>query len=90
MAGAAIFDRKAPKRATNVSVNADLLRQAKELGLNLSQALEERLEQILREERRRRWLEDNRESFQAYNAYVEAHGSFADDYNARFRPDGAS
>ncbi|MHB8767033.1 MAG: type II toxin-antitoxin system CcdA family antitoxin, partial [Deferrisomatales bacterium] len=35
------FDRTAPKKAANLTVNRDLLRQAKELGINLSQALEE-------------------------------------------------
>lgn len=84
MAGA-IFDRKAPKRATNVSINADLLRQAKELGLNLSQALEERLEQIVREERRRRWAEEHRDALLAYRRFHERYGSVADEFNPLIR-----
>jgi antitoxin CcdA len=85
-----LYDRSAPKRAANVSVNADLLRQAKALGVNLSRTLEKGLEEALREQRRRQWLEANRQAIADYNAVVERHGSFADDYNADFRPDGAS
>ena len=75
-----VFDRSAPKKATNVSVNSDLLRQAKELGVNLSQALEKRLEEIVREEARRRWKEENREALEAFNAYIEKYGSVADKF----------
>ena len=39
---AKVFDVSAPKKPTNVSVNGDLLREARELDINLSQALEER------------------------------------------------
>ena len=40
-------DAKAPKRAVNVSINSDLLRQAREMKINLSRALEQGLEQLL-------------------------------------------
>ncbi len=45
-----IFDPSAPKKSTNLSINSDLLRQAKERHINLSQALELRLAELLREE----------------------------------------
>jgi hypothetical protein len=38
-----IFDAIAPRRPTNVSINADPLRQGKELKINLARALEDRL-----------------------------------------------
>lgn len=68
----------AAKKAVNLSINTDLLHQARELNLNLSKALEERLAEILKEERARRWQEENREAIEAHNRFVEKHGLFND------------
>ena len=73
-----IFDASAPKKPTNLSINSDLLQQAKEHHINLSQALELRLAEILREEKRRNWLEENREAMEEYNQRIETHGVFSD------------
>ena len=73
-----IFNPNAPKKSTNLSINSDLLRQAKELRINISQALELRLAELLREEQSRRWQEENREAIQDYNRRIEAHGTFSD------------
>ena len=75
---AQVFDASAPKKPTNVSVNADLLRQARELNINLSQALEERLVERILTERRRRWLEENKVAIEDYNRRVEVEGVFSD------------
>ena len=74
----AAYDVSAPKRATNVSVNADLLAQARQCGVNLSQTLEEALKTRLAEERRRKWLEDNREAIEDYNKHFEKNGLWSD------------
>ena len=74
----AAYDVAAPKRATNVSVNADLLAQARECGVNLSQTLEDALKTRLSEERRRKWLEDNREAIEDYNKHFEKYGLWSD------------
>lgn len=74
----ALYDAAAPKRAANLSVNRDLLEQARRLGVNLSQLLEERLVEVVREKGRRRWLEENREAIEAYNQRVERRGVFSD------------
>ncbi len=74
----AVFDPKAPKKACNVSVNEDLLRQAKELGINLSQTLEGELEKRVREARARAWQDENHEAIDAYNRYVAEHGVWSD------------
>ncbi len=76
------FDVSAPKRATNVSLNSDLLEQAKALGINVSRACERGLADQIAELRRKRWLEENREALASSNAYVEAHGLPL----ARYRP----
>ena len=72
------FDSTAPKKSTNLSINSDLLRQAKERHINLSQALELRLAELLREEKRRMWQEENREAIEDYNRRIEAVGVFSD------------
>ena len=79
---AKLYDTAAPKKATNLTINGDLLDQARALGINLSQTLEQRLVEVLRAERRRRWLEDNREAIRSFNDYVERNGSVADDYRS--------
>jgi antitoxin CcdA len=76
---AQIFDASAPKRPTNVSINADLLRQAREFNINLSQALEERLIERILTERQRRWLDENKVAIEDYNHRVELEGVFGDD-----------
>lgn len=73
-----IFDPNAPKKSTNLSINSDLLRQAKEHRINISQALELRLAELLREEKGRRWQEENREAIEDYNRRIEADGTFSD------------
>ncbi len=72
------FSADAPKKATNVSINSDLLRQAKECHINLSQTLEKRLVEILREEKRKQWLKGNKKAINDYNRRVAAKGVFSD------------
>ncbi len=71
-------DAKAPKRATNLSINSDLLNQARELDVNLSATLEDALAELIRARRRERWLAENREAIAAYNEHVEQDGVFSD------------
>jgi antitoxin CcdA len=72
------FDTLAPKKATNLSINADLLRQAKELNINLSQTLEQHLADLVREARRRQWLVENKGAIESYNQRIESQGVFSD------------
>jgi antitoxin CcdA len=68
-------DRPAPaRRATNVTLPEALLREAREMGINLSQACERGLAAAVAEARRRRRLEENREAMEAWNHYVAEHG----------------
>ncbi|MCM2336225.1 MAG: type II toxin-antitoxin system CcdA family antitoxin [Pseudomonas sp.] len=66
------------KRATNVSINQGLLEEAKALDINLSATLERALEAEVRARKRERWLAENREAIEAYNARVERDGVFSD------------
>ena len=74
----AIYDPNAPKRATNLSVNSDLLKKAKELDINLSAALEQTLTEQVRAKQRAGWLAENSKAIAAYNDHIEAHGLFSD------------
>ena len=63
-----------PRRATNVTLSETLLREAREMGINLSQACEHGLAHAVTEKRRHRWLEENREAMEAWNGHVAQHG----------------
>lgn len=73
-----LFDPDAPRKATNLSINADLLAQARALDLNLSRLLEERLTEAVREARRQNWLAENKEALADYNERITERGSFGD------------
>jgi len=73
-----IFNPKAPKKSTNLSINSDLLAQAKQGNINLSKALEQRLVEMLLEEKRCKWREENKEAIDEYNRRVETSGVFSD------------
>jgi antitoxin CcdA len=68
-----------PKRAVNVSVDTEILAVAKDLGLNLSQTLEDALRALTREERLRRFHEENKESIDSFNALIERAGVFGEE-----------
>ena len=73
-----VYNPKAPKKSTNLSINSDLLRQAKDLRINLSKTLENCLRQLLLDEKRRRWREENKEAIETYNDRIKKHGVFSD------------
>ena len=72
------YDTGAPKKAANLSINSDLLRQARELDLNLSGLLEEHLAEVVRRARRERWLAENQGAIDDYNERIAARGSYGD------------
>lgn len=73
---AKIYDRSAQKRSVNLNANSDLLRQAKEEDINLSQTLEEALAAKLRTKLEERWLAENKEAIASYNEHIERDGIF--------------
>ena len=62
------------RRPTNVTLPEALLREARDLSVNLSQACEQGLIAGVADARRHRWLADNQEAIQAWNRHVEEHG----------------
>ncbi len=72
------YDPGAARRPTNLSINSDLLRQARELDINLSHTLEQSLAEAVNRKRAERWLQENREAIAQYNADVEQNGVFGE------------
>ena len=72
------FNPAAPKKSANLSINADLLQQAKQLNINLSQTFEQHLAEIIRQEQRRLWLAENQSAIDEYNRRMEKRGAFSD------------
>ena len=73
-----IINQAAPKKSANLSINADLLRQAKQLNINLSQTLERHLAEIIRQAQRDQWLAENKNALDEYNRRIEKRGTFSD------------
>lgn len=74
------IDTNAPKRPTNLSINSELLAAARELKINLSATLEQALIRAVREQKKKRWLEENKEAIDACNEFSEKNGLFSDKY----------
>ncbi|MBS0589847.1 MAG: type II toxin-antitoxin system CcdA family antitoxin [Proteobacteria bacterium] len=66
------------KKPTNVSLDGDLLEEARRMNVNLSAEFNKRLEEIVRQNRREQWLKENRAAIEAYNRHVEKHGVWSD------------
>lgn len=73
------IDSGAAKKATNLSINSDLLAQAKALKINLSATLEARLTELIKAKHRELWQEENKAAIASYNQLTEEHGLFSDD-----------
>lgn len=73
-----IYDKHAPKKPTNLSINSNLLTKARALNINLSATLEKALESEVRQSTREKWLEENRKALENCNELAQEHGLFAD------------
>ena len=63
-----------PKKATNLTLDASLIEEARTLDVNLSRAAEEGLRVAVRQARADRWRAENAEALASSNAWVEQHG----------------
>jgi antitoxin CcdA len=71
-----IFDENAPKKATNLSINSDLLSKAKKMKINLSAIFENALTELIKEKQKEQWLLSNKASIKEYNKHVDNNGVF--------------
>ena len=63
-----------PKKATNVSLSAELVEEARLLGINVSEACQSGLAVEVKKAREAAWQDENRAAIEASNAYVREHG----------------
>ena len=75
-----LFDVDAPKKATNLSVNSDLLKKSRARDINLSATLEQALRVKLAKLDADKWASENRQAIRSYNDFVEEHGCFGEEY----------
>lgn len=62
------------RKPTNVSLDAQLLQEAKELGINISRSAELGLREAISLKRAELWKEQNKAALEASNRYAEKHG----------------
>ncbi|MEW9920634.1 type II toxin-antitoxin system CcdA family antitoxin [Marimonas sp. MJW-29] len=62
------------KKATNLSLDQELLNDARALGVNVSAAAEQGVSDAVRKAKAAVWLEENREAIEANNRWVEENG----------------
>jgi antitoxin CcdA len=77
------YDTPARKRPVNLTLNEDLVTQARELTENLSAVVESLLSEYVAQEKQRRAAEADtvRETVAIWNRFAEEVGSFADEHS---------
>lgn len=77
------YDAGARKRPVNLSLNEDLVSQARQVTDNLSGVVESLLGDFVAKERSERLVRSKalEETVAAWNAFGAAHGSIADEYS---------
>ena len=65
---------KSLKKATNLTLNTEVLAEAKKLGINLSKTCDAYLESLVKQEKERRWKLENSEFIASYNKTVNEEG----------------
>jgi antitoxin CcdA len=78
--------QNAPKRAINLSLNSKVLEMAKEMGLNISQTVDQLLTEEVVKQYWLRWNDNNAEAIKAYNERIARDGLFSDKYRSFMRP----
>jgi len=73
-----LYNPQAQKKAANLSINSDLLAQAKQFNINLSATLEKSLAQEVSKRKEEVWLEENQASIEEYNQRIAKHGLFSE------------
>ena len=74
----AIYNKDAKKRATNISINSDLLEKAKKYKINISANVEKTLEELIKQEEIKNWEKENKEAIESYNERIAKNGVFSD------------
>ena len=62
------------RQPANLSIDAQLMKEAKELDVNVSRAAEAGIAEAVAAEKSRLWKLENRASLEAWNEYVDRNG----------------
>jgi len=62
------------RAATNVTLDAELVAQARKLGVSISEASNQGLERAVKKAEAERWLKENKPALDSYNEWIEANG----------------
>ncbi|MCC5946800.1 MAG: type II toxin-antitoxin system CcdA family antitoxin [Bernardetiaceae bacterium] len=65
---------RSTRKPTNLSLDSELLKEAKALGINVSRSAEAGIAEAVKRHKQERWLEENASALASSNAYVEANG----------------
>ncbi|HPX25312.1 MAG TPA: type II toxin-antitoxin system CcdA family antitoxin [Treponemataceae bacterium] len=74
-----IHDVSAPKKPANLTVNSDLLNQAKALKMNISAVLESALIESIKKAKQEEWTRENESAMKEYNERIKEYGLFSDE-----------
>ncbi len=77
-----IYNKKAKKKNTNLSINSDLLSKAREYKINLSSSLEKTLEDEVRTKEKEKWKNSNKDAINSYNQRIKENGLFNDSFRS--------
>jgi antitoxin CcdA len=70
------------RKATNITLSADVLAEAKALGINISKSCDDFLRNLIARERANRWRSDHAEFIETYNKTVAEEGLPLDQWRA--------
>ena len=65
---------KTTRKPTNLSLDSNLLEEAKALGINISRSAEAGIAEAVRLHKQQKWLKENAGALASSNAYVAANG----------------
>ncbi len=75
-----VYNESSPKKATNLTINSDLLSKSRHLKINLSATLEQALISEVRDANRKTWLKENKKAILILNNQIERDGLFSDSF----------
>lgn len=75
-----MIDKDKKRTRVNLTIRADIIRDAKSLEINASQEAEKGIAAAIKKKRETEWLEQNKDAIDAYNEMVEKNGLLLEPY----------
>lgn len=69
-----MLTKSSARKSVNLSIQIELLAEAKALKINVSRAADQGISEAVRKEKERLWKIENREAIESSNRWVEEHG----------------